>query len=183
MLMEVNKRYFIWLCDRIKLQGHDMLMKSLYEHTFTSIISSDVAREHDGLCLRNEFIDEYLDHFPTIAAYINPQCNVLELLISLAERWDRQYMYDPNFGCRSSMWFEEMLRNLNVLAYDDLNWTEDSSYQVDMVLDDLISRRYDFDGLGGLFPILNPHRDQRSLGIWDQLGDYINDRYSPNNQY
>lgn len=177
MSMDVNKVYFNWLCERIGVCDLPIsfLAKQLYETNFTSFIHGDENREKDGLNLRYLFFDEFRDIDGT---EIYPYCNMLEMLIALAERWDRQYMYDPEYGNRSDEWFRQMLRNLGVDKFTDWNWDEDAQYEIKMILDTFLTRQYNYDGSGGgLFQINTPFRDQRTIEIWDQLGDYINDRY------
>lgn len=176
-----NEEYFNYLLNRIGIENCPLYMvsKTLYETNFTPIMKEDANREHDGLLLRDEFALEYMGNMHNPINYIPPQCNMLEMLIALAERWDRQYMYDPRFGIRSRQWFIEMLTNLDIAKYMDNVWIDGSTYAVQMAIDAFLCRQYDYDGTGGLFPLKNPKRDQRLIQIWDQLSDYVVERYFP----
>ena len=67
-------------------------------------------------------------------------------------------------------WIQKMLKNLNILQYDDLNFDEDA---VRRKIDNFLQRRYSENGFGGLFYVPNSEKDMRSMNIWDQMCYYI----------
>ena len=49
------------------------------------------------------------------------------------------------------------------------------SIKIDDILDTLIWRTYEYDGIGGFFPLTNAEEDQTKVEIWYQMAAYINE--------
>lgn len=128
-------------------------------------IYSDSSRAEDGIGLRELYFgtDEYNDE----------PCSVLEMMAALSIRIEQDIMGEPG-NDHVEQWFWEMLRNLRLLEEDDQSVDE---YCVMKKLNTWMNRDYRANGDGGLFPLKDPYRDQRSVPIWDQMAAYLNERY------
>lgn len=149
-------------------ETYDLLIRELYAYNFEAVIDRDLNRVNDGLQLREKYMGDDSD-------YIDGECSVLELMIALAQRID-DIMYDPDVGEDWVRWFWEMIENLGLDKFPDSNF---STKAVDLIIQRFIDRKYDSDGLGGLFPLMYPDSriDQRDVEIWYQMQAYLNENY------
>ena len=169
--------YFDWLCDIIQVDKMNcswrLLMKDLYQRPFYSLIEHDENRASDGLELREEYMHDmwYPDDVE-----IEGECSVLEMLIGLARRMDYETSdpYDDNSTDHTVYWFWEMIDNLGLIAFDDDSYFELGGIDnVDNIVDRFLERDYEYDGEGGLFPLVKSTKDQRDVEIWSQMSAYL----------
>ena len=67
-----------------------------------------------------------------------------------------------------------MLTNLGVRDFnDDLYEKDNPEEEINLMLDEIIWRTYNYDGSGGLFPLREPVGDQRDVELWYQLCAYL----------
>jgi len=114
--------------------------------------------------------DEILD-FPNVPV------SFLELIISLAMRIDMDFMREVNDVDNSRVYFWVIIKNLGFLKYDDESWTEDSIIEIVNRVNIVQDRKYDFNGNGGLFPLKEAKNDQRNVQIWNQLCNFVNEKF------
>lgn len=172
MIATLDDDYLAWLEEQVGPQGdnprvtHKKLLKHLYSKEFVWIVPNDDNRCTDGIALRDEFLERYPLQVDD-QEWLNLGCSVLEMIIGVA----RHLSFEAEG--EASEWFWILLKNLKIDHVNDnfYNWAHER--YVDEILDRLIFRRYDFDGTGGLFPLENPHDDQRKREIWYQMGAYI----------
>ena len=110
----------------------------------------------------------------SVVDVLDGPCSVLEMLIALAVRCEETIMDDPRYGDRTSQWFWTMMSNLG------LNHMTDDVYNQEYITDriyDFMERRYEPDGLGGLFYIKGCKDDLRDVEIWIQLCWYLDGYY------
>ena len=148
-------------------------MNLLYEieYVWNPNIPLDENRYIDGINLRESF--SYKSKIPSdiVQNSIQGPCNILEMICALGIRIDNDIMatyytgYDHGY-----FWIQKMLKNLNILQYDDLNFDEDA---VRRKIGNFLQRRYSENGFGGLFYVPNSEKDMRSMNIWDQMCYYI----------
>jgi hypothetical protein len=69
-------------------------------------------------------------------------------------------------------WFWVIMDNLGLREYTDDKRLPRT--RIDNMLNMLIFRQYEPNGMGGFFPLENPQEDQRQVDIWQQLNEYIN---------
>ena len=166
------KSYIGWLCDKVALDQtrYSRLAATLFATPFDwpGKIPLDSNRASDGLQLRYEYQMET----GNIVGDISSDCSVLEMMVALSERIDG-IVGEPGEE-HFNKWFMEMLMNLGL---DNETNRYFNSTEVGYVLKDCMSRRIDFDGSGGLFPLRYPTEDQRDLSIWDQMSCYLNENY------
>lgn len=179
-----NQLYLEWLYKTFKPYTPDFdtetsykyLYSTLYGMEFRYIIPFDVNRKDDGLYLRWDFSDS-----ESVVRSLSPTANVLEVIAALAVRWDRTMMAPPELGPRETrfrIWMAEMLSNIGLLGYDDWNWNMDTESAVKTIIENWMDRCIDYDGTGGLFPISQPKRDQRTIELWGQMNDYMSEKLS-----
>lgn len=175
--MNVRQGYFQFLLNKVHEEaGQNVgLCWLMYNTDFFHypVIYSDASRASDGTELRYEYAVYCGEGVNNVASdealgelYDMP-CTVLEMLVALAIRIDRDITGDPGVD-GAYLWFQLMLSNLGLYNNpDELSWGP--------ILKTFMLREYDFGGHGGLFPLSAPYRDQRTIGIWDQLSDYISE--------
>ena len=143
-------------------------MRQLYVKEFVWLIPNDDNRAEDGKELRYEFINEQgIDEVDQ--AWLDLGCSVLEMMIALARR--AAFESDDEVV----EWFWRFIFNLGLNNHTDIAYKSATEREVDNVLDTVIFRTYDADGLGGLFPLTHPRQDQRKVELWYQLAAYLSE--------
>jgi len=170
-----DELYFNWLYrqvavvdDRDRSRTHWKLLRKLFTKEFIWIVPNDDNRREDGRNLRHEFLeDERIRQVDE--AWFNIRCSMLELLIGLARRLSFQAEGEPQ------SWFWKLLENLELEQYNDHSLFHEE--WIDQILDRVIWRRYQPNGVGGLFPLEQPvERDQRDVELWYQMNSYLLER-------
>lgn len=177
MSMEANWGYFLWLTDRVKADvhsatGYSYLLSWLFDMEFYAVLEQDLNRSRDGVYLRKEYAQSTGKEEPEMDV-----CRVLEMLVALSARCDKDIMYNPHYGDRSSEWFWMFIRNLGLSQYDNKHWDE---HAVTRIVRRFLDRDYNWSGSGGLFPLKNLagiDKDQRKVEIWYQMQRYMIEKY------
>lgn len=169
----MNRRYYYWLLSLINIpekSNYSMLFKdlSLKEFFWDQTIVSDGNRADDGLNLRLLYFHETGD-----ALAGGSGCSVLEMLIALSIRIECDIMGEPGDD-HPEKWLWEMLNNLSLTSMTNDEYDEE---YVDYILDMWLNREYKSNGSGSLFPLKRSKANQRLIPIWDQMGEYLNERY------
>jgi len=172
----IEETYFNWLYTKVVRAENPTpsltyygLLRILHNRQFVWTIVGDDNRAADGVELRIEFLhqsfiqlhDDFWLHYP---------CSILEMLIAFARRAE----FDTNIDARH--WFWEFIDNLELSVYNDAYLAERHERRINDILFRLVSRAYEPDGRGGLFPLNNPKNDQREVEIWYQFCEYLVDR-------
>jgi len=170
-----DEEYFKWLYGQIAYpkvknpaRTHWAFAKHLYTREFLWFVPNDDNRAEDGRDLRMEFV-QLVDEVHPYDDWMHRGCSMLELLVALS----RQLAFLSSGNARE--WFWEMVENLGI----SISHTSDSHYnheiqeQVDDALNRVIFRTYGANGDGGLFPLVDPKKDQRGVEIWYQLNSYL----------
>lgn len=178
--MKVRDDYYNWLvdltcgwCERYSEGAGDYsaLMDYLYARQFTWVIPKDENRASDGFEMRYRFVEQSGEYtYRDVYLYLTHQCNVLEMMAALAIRCEEHIMGDPSIGDNTGFWFWQMIANLHLDQQDDLYF--DEGY-VETVITDMLERRYQRNGDGGLFRVDDPAKDMTSVEIWCQLCWYL----------
>ena len=67
--------------------------------------------------------------------------------------------------------------NLGLVPFDDESYVDlDGQTYVERIIDDFVKREYDFNGVGGIFPLKHAEQDQRDVEIWYQMSAYLYER-------
>ena len=167
-----NTRYFQWLTSLIRdrdYSDYTKLLRLLFEEEFRwdYAIPTDSARADDGIDLRLLYFSDRYD--PNVDA--DEPCNVLEMLVALALRIERDITGEPGFD-HPEIWFWQFISNLDLLSETDDDF--DENYVIN-TLGNWMARKFRPDGYGGIFPLKHPPTDQRHAAIWDQMSAYINE--------
>jgi hypothetical protein len=166
--------YFNWLCAKVIYNMNPTpsltywnLLRTLHNTEFVWLLSGDDNRAADGLELRRDFIfeAEAPDH-PDWRKH--PGCSMLEMLIAFSRRAEHMT------GEKAQEWFWEMIDNLGLKEVNDGH--EATPEDIGEILDEFIWRTYEPNGQGGLFPLINPKRDQTEVEIWYQFAEYLVDQ-------
>lgn len=164
----LDDQYLTHLYSLVETEGRPpqwRLMQHLYSVEFYHFIPNDDNRAADGMDLRKEFIRVMNVSAPS--EWMTLGCSVLEMLIALARRL--QYQYVEHYTVGDCFWM--LLDNLGLSE----SWDDDpiDSDTIQQTLDRLIGREYETNGEGGLFPLHNPSRDQRSVELIYQMYAYV----------
>ena len=170
--MTFPERYKSWLFDTMHFYGYSRLFDIMYNTEFVWKLSMDKNRESDGRHLRVLYED--ISHVELPDEVLEYPSSFLEMLVALAESME-SIVYEPNSGTDASTWLWMMLDNIGLSECDD-QWFDESINPMGYVLtriDDVMLRRYSYDGDGGIFPLCNPDKDQREVQLWYQMNSYI----------
>ena len=174
--MNIRELYFEWLVSHIderRCNRYKNLISHLFDKEFTYIIPMDENRYKDGINLRHHFSSymKYPDElvYDELCGY---DCSILEMMVALSIRCENIMSYS-DVDDRTSVWFWNMIDNLDLSYYDDNNYIYE---EVEDILEDFLERRYGPNGEGGLFTIHNPPCDIREKEIWCQMTWYLNEQ-------
>lgn len=159
--------WLIGLVDGGRAYQHPTLFRIAWEMEYAYYIPLDANRCQDGLDLRVDFERETSVALPDLGP-----CRVLEFLVALAKRID-YILYDDSLSSRVSYWFWILMENLGIYLSEDVEYIT-SSFIV------MLTRTYDENGDGGLFPLENPKYDQRKVEIWYQMQAWMLEQVNGN---
>lgn len=177
--ISLNDSYFRWLVKIIGFKDinsckYISMLSYMYSTDFKltdPIVGHDDNRLNDGFDLRADYSNGFT--VEDIPDSFGEPVNILEVLVAFARRIDDDIMYDGNL--HASKWFFLMIENLGMIDFTDdrlgIDWNIDDEEQI---LDRMMSRQYDRNGFGGLFPIKNSKYDQREIELWYQMQEWFN---------
>ncbi len=172
----MTNKYSDFLCMLVgKEDEYGKLLNELHQIDFYGLVPNDDNRGEDGKQLRERFVDE--EGQQGLSQSQLGECTVLEMLIALAYRLEFE-TEQSRWEKSPSEWFWILIDNLG------LGWCEDSRMiqivsvdEVHLTVNNFLSRHYKSNGEGGLFPLINPKKDQRRIEIWYQMSAYILENY------
>lgn len=171
----LEEQYFRWLYHQIDdsesenpAETYWKLARQLHEKEFVWIIPHDDNRIEDGRELRYTFAYETEQRLTP--EWHSFPVSVLEVLIGLSHRLSFQLDETPQY------WFWKLIWNLDLSRCTDKRYPPAVRRGVDEILDRVIWRTYEYSGEGGLFPLDDPHEDQRRVELWDQMSAYVIER-------
>lgn len=180
--MDPEDEYYEWLRCQVDpaevvdgAESYSILLHTLYFIDFFSIVRFDENRVEDGHDLRLEYLQ--LIGGETRARFPQSRCTVLEMLIGLSRRMALVCDELDEYMC-----FWELLSNLQFIEFTDFILSKDYMSDFEYILnavDSVLYRTYDYDGTGGLFPLMHPSKDQRTTDLWYQMHAYIQENYIP----
>lgn len=182
---EVKNAYFRYLMDKVNLNNgltnpdpfesertYFMLADKLFNSDFYWCLTMDENRVSDAKALRYWFAN-IGSAFTDYDALMARPATVLEVLIALADRMDRDVMRGIEYKDRSIKWFWMFIQNLGLDKFTDRNWTVDNAIKASNIIDTWMKREFKPDGKGSPFPLKNPQKDQRTVDLWYQMQAYI----------
>lgn len=149
------------------------LFTILHAKEFLYTIASDRNRLQDARDVRREGMYEF-----GFKAYVDTEVlgpiSVLEVLIGISRRCAFQTSTHPG------EWAWVLIQNLELNKYSgriSRRWAA----EIDDILERLIWRKYQPDGVGGFFPLAWPAEDQRNVEISYQLSAYLREAAETHN--
>lgn len=190
---EIERGYFMHLCDLVGLNGWDrnrtldfeksahlcyfLLAVHLHTIEFTPIFPNDENRAIEGMNLRSNWA-LYSSAFSDYSCLDKHGCSFLEMLVALSISIDQELMCSPYDDLdRSQDWFWVIMNNLGFDSFNDACWDAKCLEHVTKTLYNINHRTFDSDGKGGLFPLKNPQTDQRTTEIWYQANAFVIENY------
>ena len=161
--------YYSWLIRQLNISSdcnYTKLLKKLFDTDFIYIMDRDQNRAEDGVELRQRYCET-----TGYGLSMNRPCSVLELMISCAMHVEA-FMNSADYKDRTNVWFWEMITSLGLRSYNDIRYDE---LEVTTILMRFMNRNYEPNGRGGLFTVINPEEDMRSVEIWYQLCWHVNE--------
>lgn len=163
----LDDQYLDWIYDQIGLQQenvyHYHLIRQLHTIEFIMLVPNDDNRIKDGLILRKEFVNSRGRMIEVEQHWYEMGCSVLEMLLGVS----RHLSFQENGPVGD--WFWHLMDNLGLSRYHDGRW---NGRRIQTIVEDLVWRRYNADGSGGLFPLKHPREDQTLVEIWYQMEAY-----------
>lgn len=182
--MIISEMYFNWLYLLVgkETRAHGCywrLMRFLFTKEFYYKVRNDDNRAKDGMDLRMKFARYYGYDVSKISAQLDGPCRMLEMLVALSTRINDELMWDPDNGDQTEFWFWTIIENagFDLKAFKDEYFGADSIINCHKIVDRILNRQYEKNGVGGLFPLKNPPRDQRKVEIWYQLNSWLNENF------
>lgn len=171
MTKTLHERYLDYLSSEIgakkALEDQRDLCEIMHATEFIPMFNAgnDDNREADGLEVRVQWME------PQNASGLQGPVSFLEMLVGLTRR--ANWLHDE---LSPQEWGHELLGNLEL----DQMWDPLSQRKRQKCIDTLervIWRTYRQDGVGGMFPLKYPDKNQRKVEIWFQLNAYIMEKY------
>lgn len=171
MEVPLEEAYLRWLYSQVAAtrwknptRTYWKLLGQLHKKEFVWFVPNDDNRAEEGQALRDEFLEtsgiDIVDE-----DWMALGCSFLEMLIALSRRLE----FETVAPARD--WFWAMLANLDLRQLTDA--VDIPPESINEKIDAVIWRTYDENGNGGLFPLLNPEKDQRQVELWYQLNAYL----------
>lgn len=170
MTEPLEHAYFDWLYSKVcELNARSQndkyckLFRILHQTEFVFLVLGDDNRVEDGIDLRTEFFHDVPAEDDGL--FLAQPCSVFEMLIAFSRRASFETDDPPHY------WFWTMLSNLGLSGLNDNRLVNTKNVQD--VIDWFVWRRYDRNGNGGLFPLLNPRKHQARVELWYQFNQYV----------
>ena len=170
-------QYIGWLADKISIyvgSEYSKLIQCLWEIPFVWQLPDDRNRAIDGNMLRRVYVQSHRVYHQELVFPFSDGCTFLEFLIALSERAN-DIMYEPGID-KTADYFWIIISNMGLDVCTDesygLIWDD---FYVNEKIGNVLSRGYDFNGIGGLFPLKNPIDDQKNVSIWYQMNAFLNE--------
>lgn len=166
----LDEMYLAWLYGQVSnvhrrssRRTHWALMSTLHDCEFVALVPNDDNRIEDIKELKVEFLHDA--EIPNIDRAWLENVSFLELLVVLARMLD----FETDSGVEFC--FTLLLANLGLSDLNDS--VEFNPDEVRATVDKVVSRTYEPNGQGGLFPLRWPPEDQREIDLWYQLNAYV----------
>jgi hypothetical protein len=171
----LDEQYLKWLYSQVAsvrlknpARTYWSLLRQLYSKEYVWLVANDDNRVEDGRDLRKEFKREI--EIGQDNSWMELGCSMLEMLIALSRRLNFESEHEDG----PAHWFWHMLNNVGLEQYSDMYYTNTFTKElVEDILDTVIQRNFDPDGMGGLFPLDDPPEDQRFVELWYQSSSYL----------
>ena len=136
-------------------------------------IFTDENRAADAIDLRYAFADE-CGFSGNMLNVLNGTVSIFEVMVALAVRCEQDITGEPGED-RPHRIFWSMIQNLGLDKFTDEAFDQS---KVSYIVDIWLERRFDSNGVGSPFPLKNPSKDQRTVELWNQMCEYVNENFS-----
>lgn len=164
MTLALNERYLRYLESQISFNGRTKyrdLLHLMHEKEFGPwFIPNDDNRIVDGHDVRIEWLMSF------DGSGLQGPVSFLEVLIALSRR------IAFIIGESPKGWAWQLLCNIELHRMRD-PLSRYKTAKANDIMETVIWRTYDPDGVGGFFPLNRPREDQRKVEIWYQMNAYI----------
>jgi hypothetical protein len=163
--------YLEWLSAQItpnRPRNFEELFYQLSQKEFFYVLAEDNSRIQDVHELRHACFREF-DVKPYVTTDVLGPVSVLEVMVALSKRL--AYQTDSDAG----QWAWQLMINLQLDRYSG-RISRRLAEEIDGMLDRLIWRQYQPDGVGGFFPLAWPQRDQTDVELWYQMSAYLEEQ-------
>jgi len=185
---EVDYGYFLWLCEKVGLDGgyhlkgiteeysdctFFTLAGKLYSTEFKALVKGDDNRAADGKKLRYWF-SMLGSAFSNYDAINKPNCSVLEMLVALVQRMERSILScnDNQMNMKDMFWI--IMNNIGILKSDsDKNIDLERSIFIQNAIEKANNRAYGDDGKGSFFTPKKPPKNFKNLELWYQMQNFV----------
>lgn len=166
----LKHQYLEWLILQVDCDGYDPLLSRLHQKEFIWFVPNDDNRCQDALDLRTEFIHERGETAGTSLIKRLSHISVLEVLVGISRRMEFQ------MGGDARVWAMVLVANLELSKFKG-RLSHSDGEEIDEIVQTLVWRRYQPDGVGGFFPLAWPEEDQSKVEIWNQMSAWINEQH------
>ena len=149
-------------------KAYRSLLETLLDIPFRVIHPMDENRFKDGLELR----ESYFKYYDFDVEDISPQCTVLEALIALAYRMEKDIMAPMNGEFNCFRWFWGFIEALELDEFDENDYDEG---WIRRIIDRFLDR--DYDEKGGIFPLHFCKEPPADMELWDQMNQFLCENY------
>jgi hypothetical protein len=149
-------------------RGYFDLAEVMFTTEFTWSVPMDDNRLADAMELRIEFAEGHGISRGSMDE-LGP-CSFLEVLIGLSRRMSFVA------GGTAPRWAWQLVINLGLERMWD-RMTRSKMQQTLRILETVIQRTYEPNGVGGFFPLAWPDRDQTRVELWYQLNSYVEEMH------
>lgn len=182
MVDQLNNEYFEWmykivLSNQYSFNGltYRKLLYYLHGREFTYILEMDGNRAADGIDFRYQFGYEFGYSNEMIRQYLDTRpCSVLEMMVALSFRLEKQIMDNYDYGDRTGQWFWNMIVSLGLGHMSDDKFNRK---YVDRTVTKFLNREYEPNGKGGLFTLNNSNYDMAKEEIWCQAMWFLDENF------
>ena len=174
-IMSISEEYYEWLCTMVNPKEHYALLSYLHNREFLwdpQTMPMDENRAEDGRGLRGIFTN--IAGYHQYENHMTDACSVFEMLIGVARRMD-YIMLEIGQEEQTDKWFWVLLENLGLDTYTDKDFY---AGEVHDILMKFMQRDIDFNGNGGLFPMIHADENQADVEIWYQMSAYLDEVYT-----
>lgn len=170
-----HREYYLrWLDHQLTSEssqptrGYSDLVQVMFDTPFAWSVPMDDNRMADAMELRSEFAEGH--GVPRMVMEELGPCSFIEVLIGLSRRMSFIA------GGSSPRWAWQLLVNLRLERMWD-RLSRSKMQQVLHILETVIQRTYEPNGVGGFFPLAWPDRDQTQVELWYQMNSYVEEMH------
>ena len=177
----VIKAYMNWLWDdilngpRTRFKASRRLFKALLYFPYRYSHPMDKNRFKDGLDMRMEYCSGISASDEDILEQELPKISVLEVLIALSYRMEKDIMASTTGKFDCFRWFWGMICSLGLDDFDENRYNYEEILEI---CENFVDRKYGPNGEnGGIFPLHFCKEPAFDMELWDQMNEFLAENY------